>query len=222
MEDALNKSPPQKIFVEEGVRYELVSAKVPRKSKGGRFSFDNNSNNEIKLVYVATQGPGLKKICLLKELEKLCSFSSMNSSSKIVARLDHLQAEAKKVDHISADLIEIIQDHGHEGCGYFPDGYFDDWGLGTHCDSVQVRIVAPRLGLIKGMLCKKKEIAKIQIPESMIKVSPSEVCDDGYATGKFTFFFPCGLIRDIQYQDYCNHFSLFLVQLSHNQKFISK
>jgi len=182
VEDALNKTPPQKIFVEEGVRYELISAKVPRKAKGGRFSFDNKNNNEIKLLYVATQGPGLKKICLFKEMEKLCAFSSMKSSSKIVARLDHLQAEAKKIEHISADLIEIIEDRGHEGCGYFPDSFFDGWGLGTHCDSVQVRIVAPRLGLIKGMLCKKGGIAKIQIPDSMIKVPPSEVCDHDYAT----------------------------------------
>ncbi|KAL7469254.1 hypothetical protein ACHAXS_009526 [Conticribra weissflogii] len=173
MEEALNKTPPQKIFVKEGVRYELTN--------GGRFPYDNN-NNEIKLVYVATEGPGLKKICLSKEIEKLCAFSSMKSSSKIAARLDHLQAEAKMVGHISADLIEIIQDHGHEGCGYFPDGYFDDWGLGTHCDSVQVRIVAQRLGIIKGMLCKKGVISKIQIPESMIKVPPSEMCDDGHAT----------------------------------------
>jgi hypothetical protein len=57
---------------------------------------------------------------------------------------------------------------------------FEEWGL-NDTDSIQVRIVGPKLGLAKGMLLKRQGISCIQIPESMIKAPSSETCDANYA-----------------------------------------
>jgi hypothetical protein len=66
-----------------------------------------------------------------------------------------------------------------KGCGFFPDGYFDEIG---GFDSLQVRILGPKLGLAKGMLLKKQGISRIQLPKSMIKAPPSRTCDDDCLT----------------------------------------
>lgn len=66
-----------------------------------------------------------------------------------------------------------------KGCGFFPDGYFEEIG---GFDSSQVRILGPKLGLAKGMLLKKQGISRIQLPKSMFKAPPSRICNDDCLT----------------------------------------
>ena len=70
----------------------------------------------------------------------------------------------------------IIEEGGHEGCGFYPEDL-----LNANCDSLQVRIIAPTIGFAKGMLLKKQGITHIQIPRSMIKAPPSKAYFDSWA-----------------------------------------
>lgn len=124
----------------------------------------------IELLYIAVNS-------LETKLEEMCSFSSL-PPEKAVARLEHLQSEAKNVVYIKCSDIEVISEHGHEGCGFFPDDYFDRYS--NQFDSMQVRLIGPKLGFAKGMLLKKSGIRRIQIPPSMIKVPPSRICNEDY------------------------------------------
>merc|ERR1719386_317532 len=47
--------------------------------------------------------------------------------------------------------------------------------------SLQVRVVCPRLGIFKGVLTLKNNVAGIQLPPSMRKVPPSETPDGDWA-----------------------------------------
>ena len=78
------------------------------------------------------------------------------------------------------------------GCGYYPEGFFDEWALKSlkSCDAIQVRIVGPQLGLAKGMLLKKRGISHIQLPKSMMKAPPSATCTDTWAAVVITNVFP--------------------------------
>jgi hypothetical protein len=60
-------------------------------------------------------------------------------------------------------------------------------------DSIQVRIVGPKLGLAKGMLLKQQGISRIQLPESMIKAPCSETCNANYAAVIVKNEFPSAL-----------------------------
>lgn len=69
----------------------------------------------------------------------------------------------------------------HQGCGFFPEGFFSAGKTKTNYDSIQVRIIGPRIGFAKGMLLKKRGISCIQLPTSMIKAQRSETCDESWA-----------------------------------------
>lgn len=98
-----------------------------------------------------------------------------------MVRLGHLQSPAV---HVWTDLdcyqFEMIEEQGHVGCGFIPEDLLEE--LIGECKSkkiaqqslgIQVRIVGPKIGLCKGMLFRKKNISKIQLPSSMLKVSPT-------------------------------------------------
>eukprot|EP00804_Cyclotella_cryptica_P029472 CCRYP_011281-RE/>CCRYP_011281-RE protein AED:0.21 eAED:0.21 QI:965/1/1/1/0.88/0.84/19/194/1883 len=168
------------IIDKDGNMYELLSYKVPKKV-GASFRFMKQP--DIEFLYVNTDENGLQMMNLQKELEEFCSFGSLDKR-KIIARLGHLQSEAAGVMNINLSDIEIIQEKGHEGCGFIPPNFFED---SKDCpystsDALQVRIIAPKLGLIKGMLLVKRGIKHIQIPESMIKVMPSKSSNKKWAT----------------------------------------
>lgn len=77
-----------------------------------------------------------------------------------------------------------------QGCGFFPDGYFDG-KVGGKFDSVQVRILGPTLGMAKGMLLRKPGISRIQLPSSMFKAPPSHiVCNDSFVAVIIKNVFP--------------------------------
>lgn len=83
----------------------------------------------------------------------------------------HLQSEAKSIKYYDRSEIKIIKEEGHEGCGFYPEGFFDF--LSDTTDAIQVRLVGPSLGLAKGMLIKKRGITRIELPSSMIKAPKS-------------------------------------------------
>lgn len=67
------------------------------------------------------------------------------------------------------------------GCGFFPEGFFVSGSRKQEHDVMQVRIVAPTIGLAKGLLLRKKGIDRIQLPRSMIKAMRSQTCKDNWA-----------------------------------------
>ncbi|KAL3765869.1 hypothetical protein ACHAWU_005402 [Discostella pseudostelligera] len=135
IEKSLRDVPPQKSITV------LNNEKSGGKVKGKYFATDR----KIDLLYI-----GLNS--LETELERLCAFSSL-APEKAVARLGHLQSEAQNVLYIYPHEIERIEEKGHEGCGFFPDGYFDG-KVGGKFDSVQVRILGPTLGMAKAVIIK--------------------------------------------------------------------
>ncbi len=170
----------KKIIEGGGKIFELVSCKVPQKAAG---SFRFSKQPDIEFLYVNTGENGMLMMNLQKELELMCSFGSLDKW-KAIARLGHLQSEAVAVMDINYSDIEIIPERGHEGCGFMPPNFF----LGIkNCtfkksDALQVRIISPKLGLIKGMLLVKSGIERIQIPESMIKVGPNKTSSSDWVT----------------------------------------
>ena len=54
--------------------------------------------------------------------------------------------------------------------------------MNKNSDSIQVRIIGPTVGMAKGMLLKKRGITSIQLPTSMIKAPPSEICSENGVT----------------------------------------
>lgn len=118
------------------------------------------------------------EMCVITPFSIVCS-----SSFSMYAA--HLQSKAKAINYIDASKIEIIEEDGHEGCGFYPDDL-----LNENCDSIQVRIIAPTIGLAKGMLLKKRGITCIEIPRSMIKAPPSKTCADSWAAVVIKNVFP--------------------------------
>ena len=74
---------------------------------------------------------------------------------------------------------------------------------------MQVRIVAPTIGLAKGMLLKKKGIDKIQLPQSMIKVGPSQTCKDPWAAVIIKNVFPSEGKQKVNSKEVTTTFPLF-------------
>lgn len=113
------------------------------------------------------------------ELDTIVRFGSLGA--KTCSRLEHLQSEVKFLQDIHCSDIEFIEEQGNEGCGFVPQGFFGGF-KGCTSNVFQIRIVGPRLGLIKGLLLVKRGINKIQIPASMLKALPSDTSFDEIAT----------------------------------------
>ena len=52
--------------------------------------------------------------------------------------------------YIDRSCVELIKEEGHEGCGFYPDGFFSGVLGKKNYDSIQVRLIGPTLGLAKG------------------------------------------------------------------------
>ena len=88
-------------------------------------------------------------------------------------RLSHLQSEFQHNCYVKHTSIEMINENGNEGCGFYPRNFFRGTGPRRNYDCIQIRLIGPRIGLAKGMLLAKDGITKIQLPPSMVKVGPS-------------------------------------------------
>jgi len=178
VESSLKDAPPEKTVMLDGMKFSLASAKLIDDKQGWNQFM---KEKKIELLYIP-------QYALQKELEKICSFSRM-SPGKAVARLALLQSESHKVLYIDTSKIESIEEQGHEGCGFYPEGFFDGWGRKSY-DAMQVRIIGPKVGLAKGMLLKKRGITCIQLPSSMLKVPPSKTCTETWVAIVVNNVFP--------------------------------
>lgn len=186
---------PDLSFEDNGRRYDFLTCKVfddGANAYGGK-------KRCMRLLYAATSGPGfdinsdpepLSALDLQTELEKLANWRALPSARKAAARLELLQSPAPRIhtfDHLTSSQLERIaeaqptKDSG--GCGYIPEallasllagGKVPAGKVAQRAMAVQVRIVAPQLGVFKGVLVRRRGIDQIQLPPSMMKVPPSE------------------------------------------------
>lgn len=99
------------------------------------------------------------------------------------------------VRRINSSYIKTIEENGNEGCGFAPPNYIEDLlGVNTveakRADAIQVRIFGPKIGVAKGLLMKKVSAEKIELPKSMMKVSPSKCCAEDWVVVVVSDVFP--------------------------------
>ncbi len=111
----------------------------------------------------------------------MADFRGLPNPRKTAARLELLTSSIKN-EHVLTELtasdIELIPEPQPSvdggGCGFIPKDMLVHLmgGLtkGTRATSIQIRLVAPAIGIAKGNFVAKEGITKIQIPPSMIKV----------------------------------------------------
>jgi RNA dependent RNA polymerase/KOW motif len=167
----------------DGSKYELLSVKLQKPN-----SFESKRCGQIQAQYVMTKAPrhlrdSIPTINMQEQLERFANFGTL-TTGKVVARLELLQSTAymyKQRPVICTDLtvddFEEIPEEAHEGCGFMPAALvqrlFGTRAVGKRTFALQVRILAPKLGLFKGMLVVKPGIQRIQLPSSMRKVDAS-------------------------------------------------
>jgi len=160
----------------DGKHYSLVSFKSHEQAGG--FGFFGRKT-EFEWIYIALSGGGFPTLNLQHELEKIADFPSLDPR-KVVVRLGHLQSPASHIwENLNFSQFEMIKEEGHVGCGYIPEDMLEELlrtfkskSIAENALGLQVRIVGPKLGILKGMLFRKKNITKIQLPPSMLKVPP--------------------------------------------------
>ena len=161
----------------------LLSSKTADDEQGKGFRFYQAPKN-MRMVYLMAD---TLQACQ-EELEKLGNFACC---SKAHSRLELLQTVACQLNgkndfllgQISLDTLEEIEENGHEGCGFICEEYLQELlGPNTRASqevvAIQVRIIAPELGIFKGMLMAKRfgvdqRSRKILLPPSMKKVEAS-------------------------------------------------
>ena len=170
-------------FSEFGNTYCLIATKIEKQTQ----SYGHYEYAAFRAHYIRYDNKTPEQaIAKTKQmLETLGNFAAL-PSNKVVSRLDLLVSPAardgrKNILHRVVDLskFELIQECNHYGCGFIPKELLASL-LGENSQeaikttAVQVRIVAPRLGIFKGMLVSKLGIKKIQLPPSMLKVPASK------------------------------------------------
>lgn len=106
----------------EGKKYELLSCKVEKvKRSNGQYQAAPN----VVYEYIKTEENGVVVLNLSEKLEEMCRFGSL-SRQKVIARLGHFQSEVRFAIDVDLKNIEIIEEKGHEGCGFFPPGELFD------------------------------------------------------------------------------------------------
>ena len=105
----------------------------------------------------------------------------------------------ENIRRVEASYFATIEENGNEGCGYAPSNYIEDLLGNTteakRADSIQVRIFGPKIGLAKGMLVKKASATKIE--RSMVKVPPSNCCEENWVVVVVKDAFPSKKNRSI-------------------------
>lgn len=98
------------------------------------------------------------------------------------------------VRRVSSSYFSTIEENGNEGCGFAPPNYIEDLLGNTkeakRADAIQVRIFGPKIGIAKGLLMKKISAKKIELPPSMVKVSPSKCCNEDWVVVVVSDVFP--------------------------------
>lgn len=182
---------PTAVLNQFGCRYELAGMKTTDDGK----NFAGVTKEIFSFIYVLTSGPGVAEINLSEELSRVADFASIRSSRKLASRLELFHSASAstclplRLNCIDFEIIneavsEVTQEAMGDGCGFIGEGKMKEL-LGKAADrllSMQVRVFSPRLGVFKGMLCKKMGINNIQLTPSMRKVMPSVTCDEDWAS----------------------------------------
>ena len=156
---------------EDGKKYVLIYRKVKKQKK-------NFHGPKILTSYYVCLNQGEKSDWNPKLfLERWGDFSSIDTRI-CVSRLELLVSKSDRCrfydnDIFTVDDFEIIEDHYHDECGFFPESFLDRVQVPPGRSSIQVRIFSGQLGIIEGMLLVKKHIEKIQITKDMVRVPPS-------------------------------------------------
>jgi hypothetical protein len=183
-EETLSKIGPDglpRLLDEGGFKYSLMALKTIEKK--GKFKMQKMFF--AKAFYFTTSGPGLEKLDIYNELNRIAYWDGL-SPRLIVARLELLVSPSCHLSNgqpcqfLRPNLeFEIIPDNHNMGCGFIPERLLETWmGNGEEAKAtlaVQVRIVAPTLGIFKGVLMRKRNITKVQLPRSMLKVEASKL-----------------------------------------------
>jgi hypothetical protein len=181
----------QKKLLLKGAKCSLIAVKLIENKGGNAFApgWQKFATTSAKAFYVACEGPGYETMDLEHELNKLANFGVLENAGKIASRLELMVSPAawspsRKSAYqfaLKASDFEEIPEQGNDGCGFFPETFFDDRLGITDPSSVcahQVRVYVPKLGYFKGMLVKKQGITKIQLPPSMKKVDKSTLDEE--------------------------------------------
>ena len=197
---------PAAIEYHQGHTYHMLAAKV---FENGQSYFQKKY--AIKWYFV--RSPTLEELC--EELDGVADFAALPDARKAAARLELLlsSTKAENIFHVDPGLFETITeamgDNGEsmqDGCGFMPDDpdiLQQLFGRSArNAVALQVRIIAPTLGIFKGMLMRKSGIGRIQLPASMHKVGrgrcPPASTAHSLATVVVLQFHPSKTRRDLQ------------------------
>ncbi len=165
-------------WTESGHTLQLIATKV----------HDHKIGKEKRTTYTLMAHYGIAKDGLLQTLEDYAAFG-MLPPRKVASRLELLFTPAIKnhrqipaICHdITTDYLEMLPDDDSihsDGCGFVPrwviEKLFGQLTDGKRTFAFMVRILAPQIGLVKGVLMEKPGIDKIQLHPTMIKVPPSQ------------------------------------------------
>lgn len=168
--------------LEDGRAYELMSVKIREDNNGPSMQYCKKQC--AHLIYCQTRGPCLEPINVEKELSKLADFSGL-SPRKAMSRLELLQSPALKLSKgrpgiffLNAKEACEIDDNGNDGCGFIDEAFLSSLLPGSKYRdtlAIQIRILAPSMGLFKGMLMRRRivEGPPIQLTPTMKKVAAS-------------------------------------------------
>ncbi|XRB01586.1 RNA-dependent RNA polymerase [Pycnococcus provasolii] len=175
--------PPSVIFT-DGKKLELVARKVDTDSGGaGRFF----GRKTVTLHYAVTESPNMPSINLASRLTQFAAFDMLPNGRKAASRLELLcsrtsgcgaKAGAMHLRHDDFEVLELesSRDVMADGCGFIGDEVLTKlYGDAARVIvSLQVRVIAPRLGLFKGVLMRSPFTDKIQLTPSMRKVPAAQ------------------------------------------------
>lgn len=170
-----------------GRGYELCASKIDSDG-ASRFG----SNDVLRLFYVPSD---LVPKGVQPELEKFADFSKLQDPCKVAARLELLISSAQPANQheLHVDDFELIEEPQASvdagGCGFIPGAMLDRLLGGARgasarsrrATAIQIRMVAPKLGVFKGVLTRKEDISRIQLPPSMLKVGAAADSKDDWA-----------------------------------------
>jgi hypothetical protein len=199
---ALNKAtsaPENQLSIEficqlTGVKYSLMGVRIAKEQ-----GFKGITKQYAEYMYVAVKGgvgSDMNEICLKTALERVANFAALPNARKTAKRLELFASKAvakcppcrRKVSEfeiIDEPISAVTHESMGDGCGFISDDLLAEL-LGNVTNknnlAIQVRVFGPRLGVFKGMLCRKPGITGVQLTPSMRKVGPSVTCSEDWVS----------------------------------------
>mmetsp|Transcript_10284 Transcript_10284/g.22033 ORF Transcript_10284/g.22033 Transcript_10284/m.22033 type:complete len:907 (+) Transcript_10284:144-2864(+) len=192
-----NELPKREFTTCRSEGWELYYAEVDKTKVRGQHLGMYHQPKTVTAYYVQTEGRNMESVDLLQRELLLGDFSTL-SSRKVWDRRHLSLSPAKKIHgqyaifQVASRDIEMVDDVGTTGCGFIEEGYMEELLGGntaaTRALAIQVRIHVPSKGIFKGMLMRKRGMTggRIELNESLQKVSPSQILEDGLKDGFIT------------------------------------